>query len=350
MLRIAPVLLAAVLACSSCAPAPEGDASADGDGDGDADSDTDDAPDEEVARDAEAGPLTLVIEDLGVLLDRLCDLDGDGVNDNAVADLGSPQDQYLATALSSALTGTASGSRRYLAHFPWLDDVVGPNDPDALLLFVEGKDTDEPENADDDLSGSEPFFIKDQYLDACGEPRFAAATADIRAGELAGSGGVLAVRYGETVVRTSASSLWGTIETRGSAFEAVACCLTEIHDLGVVPAEGGLSTLELFLAGGGAIGIPGMPGILPDVDLDRDGLERFVTDDDGRIVGCLDGDGTVIDGRDCWQDARIADAFALVLSMAGTSARIAGREPGWQSQVDGSCEAGMPDSSLWDAR
>ena len=51
--------------------------------------------------------------------------------------------------------------------------------------------------------------------------------------------------------------------------------------------------LDLFVAGGRSVGVPTVPGLSPNVDLDGDGLERFETDEDGGIARCVDGDGTV---------------------------------------------------------
>lgn len=52
----------------------------------------------------------------------------------------------------------------------------------------------------------------------------------------------------------------------------------------------------------------------PDVDMDGDGLETYVlvggTDCQPVIVGCVDGDGTEIDGRDCVLDVRMRDTIS----------------------------------------
>lgn len=52
----------------------------------------------------------------------------------------------------------------------------------------------------------------------------------------------------------------------------------------------------------------------PDVDMDGDGLERYVLiegqDCQAVIISCVDGDGTAIAGRDCVQDPRMQDTIS----------------------------------------
>ena len=83
------------------------------------------------------------------------------------------------------------------------------------------------------------------------------------------------------------------------------------------------------------------------MDADGDGLERILLDEDGHVVSCIDGDGTPIPGSDCFLDPRMADGFSVNFSLRAITARYAGREPGWQHAVAGTCEAGMPEHSLF---
>ena len=59
----------------------------------------------------------------------------------------------------------------------------------------------------------------------------------------------------------------------------------------------------------------------------------------------IDGDSTVIEGADCWQDARIADAFALVSYFHLLPAVFAGFPPGTPTGC-----ANPPETSFWDPR
>ena len=107
-----------------------------------------------------------------------------------------------------------------------------------------------------------------------------------------------------------------------------------------------LAQAALLVAGGSVIGLPGMPGLNPDVDLDGDGLERLLVDDSGYLVSCIDGDLTVIEGRDCWQDEGMADGFSFVMGAVAVPAHLIGLEPGWERLVEGTCDD-PPDESLW---
>jgi len=85
------------------------------------------------------------------------------------------------------------------------------------------------------------------------------------------------------------------------------------------PSEPGRSMLDVFVAPGFNSGMM-VDGAQPDLDLDGDGLERFVVDTvNGRVVTCFDGDGTQIDGEACTADARIADGFAFTLRFSAAS-------------------------------
>jgi hypothetical protein len=120
-----------------------------------------------------------------------------------------------------------------------------------------------------------------------------------------------------------------------------------IGELGRSPFEEGTTALEFLLAGGSAVGIP-TRGLTPDVDIDRDGLERVELDPEMRVEQCIDGDGfTVIEGRDCWADPRMADGFSLSFGFETTTARFAGREPGWELLAPGTCEGGPSAESLF---
>ncbi len=92
--------------------------------------------------------------------------------------------------------------------------------------------------------------------------------------------------------------------------------------LSIVPnvlgeACGGASLLDALATGCGLLPLQ------PDVDVDDDGLERFVdTDDDGIVDLCRDGDGTEIVGPDCPRDPAIADGYALIFVVHGVGAEL----------------------------
>jgi hypothetical protein len=358
LLRLA---CAAALAAAGCDDGdPRADADAGPGADGDLDADTDrgtDAPGEADREagdadrpEAEPGPLTMVATEIEVLLDRACDLDGNGVTDNAIADLGSPGAERLVAALSSVVQWEIEAGYRYVIHFPWLEDSAGADDPDAVLTMFGGVDVDDPWEPGDDFSGEEPFYVGWFFLDACGEPLCSFAAARLDRGTLSAEGGSVPLMFSGLIGR--GSNVWGTVGPRGASGELTLCARAHIRELGVLyPAvdAGEATLLEAVLAGGGVWGIAGVPGTSPDLDMDGDGLERFALDPEGLVERCIDGDGSVIEGRDCFRDERMADAFALVIALRTVAAAFGGRVPGWQDAVEGTCES-PPDHSLWDAR
>jgi hypothetical protein len=239
---------------------------------------------------------------------------------------------------------------RLLLHAPWLDDCVTPEDPDAVVMMVSGADTDVPTNPDDDFSGAEPLWAGGRSLDACGEPTSYFPSVRIVDRAISAENGTALVPLGSVAVRAFGARADGTVEAGTRAADLVICAYALIADLGAKAWPlGNVTVLEAVLSGGASFGMPQVPGLLPDVDVDADGLERFVTDgEDFHIVRCIDGDGALLEGRDCWQDPRMADGFSLNVRMVGIRAVFAGREPDWADDVDGSCDA-PADHSLFDA-
>lgn len=359
--RIAIAMVLVPWACSSepLHVTSESDADADLDGDADLDMDQageDSSPDqlpEEPDTDLviEPGPLTLVVTEAEVLIDRLCDHDGDGDFDNAVADLGSPHAEAFAMVLNSNVQGNIDDNTRLVAHFPWLDDATTPHDLDAVMILFDGEDLDSPADRRDDFRGREPFYARGESLDRCGEPRFFLAGTSLDDGELTGSDGTVPIPFQPFLIAHGAS-VTGTLGTNGWESGLTVCAYSRIRDLGgehIMEEAGDLSMLEIYLAGGAAFGITMMPGLSPDVDLDDDGLERFILDEDLHIHSCVDGDGSETIGRDCWRGEGMADAFASALRVAMVPAAFAGRAPGWQSTAHGECEE-EPEESLFDPR
>jgi len=106
----------------------------------------------------------------------------------------------------------------------------------------------------------------------------------------------------------------------------------------------------MILAGGAAFGVPGVPGLSADIDLDHDGLERFVLDHELHLASCVDGDGTAFEGRDCWAHPGFEDGISMTIHIEAMPARFAGRAPGWEERVAGTCDGGPPATSLFDPR
>ncbi len=221
------------------------------------------------------------------------------------------------------------------------------------MLVLDALDVDDPLDTSDDFSGSEPFYADLDAIDGCGEPKFAFEDIVIDHGVCTGtSSGLPFPLSADSSLVAKGVSGEGTIEPGGTGISLTFCAYVLIADIGREPGPeeaGGLTLLEVFLAGGAALGFPMLPGLDPDVDIDGDGLERFELDSDGRIVACID-DDTRVEGRDCWQSVSMADGFSLVLRFSAVPAVFAGRIPGWQEDHPESCPGGYPDESLFDPR
>ncbi|MBX7191169.1 MAG: hypothetical protein K1X94_03875 [Sandaracinaceae bacterium] len=89
-------------------------------------------------------------------------------------------------------------------------------------------------------------------------------------------------------------------------------------------------TLADMMIGGATIAIIRLRPTSPDVDLDGDGLESFEVARTGPrgcqpvVTACIDGDGTRIEGRGCYNDPRIADGYSSALTFTATRAEITG--------------------------
>jgi hypothetical protein len=344
-------LTVAATGCNLVAPVEDGSTGRDADAGPDladvaAEADSDGEP--------RPGPLTLVAREVVVLEDRLCDLDGDGVADNAIADLGQPAASLVAAAVTAAIPGALERSRRRGGlHFPWIDDLRGPSDPDTLVLPLAARDTDVPQDPHDDFSGEEPFCADAAVLDRCGEPRVAIEGARLDDGALSRVEADLFPVVPE-VFDIRGGRIWGTIAPSGDGGEVQICGYVLASDAGAspglyvdgMPDDETPSLLEQLLVGGAAFGLP-FGGIAPDVDLDGDGLERFLLDENGRLAGCIDGGGRVIDGRDCVQDPGMADGFGLAVRVSAVRGFLVGRAPGWDYDVEGHCDGGMAAESVF---
>jgi len=328
----------------------ETDGDADVDGDGDADGDVDADADED--RPPAPGPMTLVALTMDVSTARICDLDGDGLYDNAVADLGEDDGAWFAMALSALINTDITRGLRLVAHFPHVDDRSGPEDDDTVMIFYGSGDPDDPPDPTDDFEGDEAYPVYPSSFDSCGEPRFVFTGVTLDDGSIHATGGHVPVFLFVEAIPAQRSQVVGNIGPGGQTGELNVCGCLSVEDLGGkagIPGRGDYTLLETILIGGGVLGRPDIPGLTPDVDLDGDGLESFLLDADGYIESCIDGDRTTISGRDCWSDPRMIDGISMVLNLDGAPARHGGLIEGWEGMVDGSC-TDPPEESLWDPR
>jgi hypothetical protein len=94
--------------------------------------------------------------------------------------------------------------------------------------------------------------------------------------------------------------------------------------------------LDVIIAGGsitatvpGGVSLPvAFRATRPDLDLDGDGLEGFQlspsrADCQTVVTACIDGNGTRIDGRDCFQNESIADGYSAAFNFTAIRAVLA---------------------------
>ncbi len=277
-----------------------------------------------------------------------CDYSGDGMPDNR-----------FATSLGSALAlinmflggggpggGGGGGGPNFLLSFLGLDDPTGVNDPSLRTAWLLG-DADgagftvDPTSLNADFTpttslestiamralngGPEDLDLPIAFLPITLERGMLSATTQQSGGELSGledgliCGGIPV----QTMSFLSASML--EMFGGGGGF------MIEIGD----PCDGSTEdpTLADMMIGGGMIAILRLRATSPDVDLDGDGLESFEVARTGPrgcqavVTACIDGDGTRIEGRGCYDDPRIADGYSSALTFTATRTEITGVSP-----------------------
>lgn len=276
-----------------------------------------------------------------------CDESGDGAPDHALArGLGATRGLFNMLVGNELRFGTSVQMLLALG----LDDASAQEDEDFRLALLRGYDADG--DASDHGSGSAELWAPRSVLDADGRVN-GSMRASVRGGELASGpeDTALALPLGAVVFRATvaATRLRATVDASGGRAtgvrEAMMCgalslaslATMEVNPLSLVPGAGELRgcdddeqpTRFIDSVVGGTL-VVGMraPGAQPDVDIDGDGLELYVVDREGRdgcspaIVACVDGDGTMIAGRDCVTDPRMGDGLSSAVRLEAVSARV----------------------------
>lgn len=270
---------------------------------------------------------------------------------------GRPDNQF-ASALGSAVTALngfidlGSGNPILLLHFLGLDDNTGVDDDSIRVGVLNGTDADA--NLDNNLGGSGVFNVASDELDEAGQP-IVSLLGGISAAELTCGPEDIRLPLGFLPLTLSQAHVLGTTNTSmsgdlGGLDDGLMAGAISVQTLAVIPNPletlGGLvgipipvpesclgeddsSTFADVLAGGANIFIATIRPTQPDVDIDGDGLERFILDEgDGRgscqpvIVACVDGDGTRVDDRDCVFDARFVDGYSAAFNITAVNATI----------------------------
>lgn len=282
-----------------------------------------------------------------------CDFNGDGTIDNAFARaLG-----LLRAALGPLIEmAVIDGDTRLLLVPQGLDDPAGANDSDFRIAWLLGSDADG--NAMNDFGGAGSFYVSPDAINPDGSavtsiqsrvmgsmlmggpediplPTGAILPIELQDGRIEGT----TVAAGGQLYEIQDGLLCGGIPMQLLSLAGGfigSMLMTDPPCDGGAPAElldlliaGGDATIDIGGGGGFPLSFTATP---PDLDLDRDGLEGFVIDEgDGMcqpvIVACIDGDGTRIEGRNCFSDPAIGDGHSAAFEFTAINAILAGLEP-----------------------
>lgn len=275
-----------------------------------------------------------------------CDYTGDGEPDNSFSRALGPAVTLLNRMFIQS--GIESGDLLFLVPLLGLDDPSGANDPSFTAGWMQGEDADM--NPDNNFSGMGSFLAAEDGFDAFGNPlaafesrsmmsRVSGGPEDVEIpleiiplelrrgrihGEFTASGGEVSgltdARLCGAVPLSTFALLPNLLDFIGGGMSAPTC------DGSDIPA----TMADLLVAGAPRGGFIPLRGQQPDVDLDGDGLESFEVVNVGErgcqpvIVGCIDGDGTRVEGRGCAGDRVFEDGFSAGLRMSAVRGNITG--------------------------
>ena len=315
----------------SCEPLP-----ADGDGDADLDSELDgvdgdkDRDDDDLDADRFGYP-ALSLSGVAVSSETICDLNGDGVPDNAFSRVAPSVRGIMGTFLNDVLTGSCGRVQGrcdlVVIDTSEMEDPATPADASFQCSVLIARDC-EFDETDNDVPGQVLRALPD-YFDGAGGPPINVHDCSVVEGTLRARGEGISFFTGiaRDELRLYSTTLTANVGPRmESAEDGRACGYFEARQLATVPiASLGRSFLDVIVAGGDAVGLPGVPGQQPDLDVDADGLETFRVDASGRVVECLDGDGASLpaeSGVPCTQREEVADGFSFVLEFDAVGAEL----------------------------
>ncbi len=281
-----------------------------------------------------------------------CDLNGDGNVDNAFARALGALGAGLGPLISQSIT---NGNLILLMDFLGLDDPLGANDPDLRVAWLQGMDTDgDPSN---NLSGSGVFSVDPASIDSSGGP-ITSIQSEIASNMLTGGPEDIPLPLPIPIELQQGHVVGTTVADAGRLYQmqdGLLCGGVPVSLLALFgsfiggggaggmlmtdpPCDGGdAATLVDLIIGGGtatvSFGGRSLPlsfrATTPDLDLDGDGLEGFDVQDTGPsgcqpvVVGCIDGDGSRIDGRNCYADPAIADGYSAAFTFTAIQATLA---------------------------
>lgn len=247
------------------------------------------------------------------------DLDADEVIDNELGKLPQSVLDSVHVGLDESLQ---VGETLQLLHITDWSEPPTPNDEDIGLHIFIGRDADTPSDPSNNYNGDGEFFIRRNEFDvACNSTTQAeeaalvdrVLTATNEQWAFAISEGTGTMRFTNVILTVTFDADFETAIAECGAMLTL-CSLSQVPFPGETPG----TVLDAF-ANDPTI----RESISVDMDRDGDGLEEVVGDGVS-ILECIDGDGTVIPGRDCPCHPDIADAYSLFLRFPLARAAILG--------------------------
>lgn len=274
-----------------------------------------------------------------------CDYSGDGNPDNGFASALGGALPLINMFFGGGGGGGGGGGATFLLSFLGLDDPSGVNDPSLRSAWLLGGSDGaggyrinasslnadftpttslESRIASRALSGGpEDLDLPIAFLPITLGRGLLSATTVQSAGELSGlTNGQICGGVPVSLMSFLSASMLEMLASGAGGF------MIEIGD----PCDGSTEdpTLADMMVGGAQISIIRLRATAPDVDLDGDGLESFEIARTGPrgcqpvVTACIDGDGTRIEGRGCYDDPRIADGFSSALTFSASRVNITG--------------------------
>ncbi len=203
-------------------------------------------------------------------------------------------------------------------------DVGVDGDANVGVFFASDSDDDPTDNFD--VEQPERLIVSTSAFDATGAP-VVALVGSVDGDELTATGSLDLALPGALAFAADDAVLSGTLVSGGDGFDSLrdasvratmpALAIASVPNL-LIDMCPGDDLLDLMVNGCGFL-----PPAQPTVDVDGDGLERFVTGANGVIDLCIDGDGvTELRGVGCVNDPTMADGYTFELSMHATRVEL----------------------------
>jgi hypothetical protein len=247
------------------------------------------------------------------------DLDDDGAIDNEIGKIPAGAVSSANAGLDAAIT---TGELLMVMYVTNWSEPPTANDPDASFHAFQVYDEDMPQNPDNNFDGAGRFLLPLNELDLSCRPKTEADETTLVDGVMTARNdvwrftlttGLGALEFQEAILVTEFSADFTTATSRMGSILSL-CTLSALAFPGDTPG----TVLDAI------VNDPTIrDSVHIDVDVDGDGVEQVIGDGVS-IMGCIDGDGTMIMGRDCPCHPNIVDAFSSAMEFLAVSAEVVG--------------------------